>query len=356
MRTIQGMAPAGAHSSHKVTGQGGVAQSKWQLLKVIEDIREPLGLKGTSISLLRAMISFLRVDQVNGARDDGHICFASNASLAKRAHVSVQTVERHITKLVSLGLLNRRSSGNGKRWARRDRKGSIVLATGLSLLPLAQRYPEFVRMAQEHQDLRNELGRLRDMCSAALSELKARLLPAEWDEELLSKARNLLRRQPDKDALSDLLGEITVEISKISLTEPTNLRDTAPEIEGHKETLKTQFVEERTSFKIEVSQDEIERAYPKLCAELRFAKSQEDCRRLMDDLAGYLGLGNTWFAIKDFGPALSLMILGYLFERAETISNHQGYAFKLCQDLSSKSLDWQTLLKKPKLTFGWQEH
>ena len=132
------------------------------------------------------MISFLRVDHVDATRDDGHICFASNASLAKRAHVSVQTVERHVAKLVSLGLLNRRSSGNGKRWARRDRQCSIVLATGLSLLPLAERHPEFLRMAQDHQDQRDELGRLRDMCSAALSELKARLLSASWDEDFLT--------------------------------------------------------------------------------------------------------------------------------------------------------------------------
>lgn len=348
MRTIQGMAPAGARSSRKATGQGGIAQNKWQLLKTIEDIREPLGLKGTSISLLRAMISFLRVDQVDATRDDGHICFASNASLAKRAHVSIQTVERHIAKLVSLGLLTRRSSGNGKRWARRDRRGSIVLATGLSLLPLAERYPEFMRMAQDHQDHQNELGRLRDMCSAALSNLKAHLMSANWDESLLSKARNLLRRQPDKQALSDLLDEITVEISKITCAEPVDLRGAAPEIEGHKETSKTQYVKEETSFQIEVGQEEMERAYPRLCAELRFAKNQEDCRRLMDELAGHLNLGNTWFSIKDLGPALSFMILGYLLERTETINNHRGYAFKLCQDLSNKSLDWRTLLKKPR--------
>lgn len=348
MRTIQGTAPTGAHSSRKTTGQGGIAQSKWQLLKTIEDIREPLGLKGTSISLLRAMISFLRVDSIDAGRDDGHICFASNASLAKRAHVSVQTVERHITKLVSLGLLSRRSSGNGKRWARRDRHGSIVLATGLSLLPLAERYPEFLRMAQEYQDLKSELARLRDMCSAALSDLKARLLPSNWDEDLLTKARNLLRRQPDKQALSDLLSEITVKISKISSEEPEDLRDTAPEIEGHKETSKTQSVKEDTSLKVEVDQTQIERAYPRLCLELRFAKNQDDCRRLMDDLAGFLGLGNTWFAIKDLGPALSFMILGYLLERTETISNHRGYAFKLVQELTNKSLDWRTLLKRPR--------
>lgn len=348
MRTIQGMAPAGARSLRTATGQGGIAQSKWQLLKVIEDIREPLGLKGTSISLLRAMISFLRVDHVDATRDDGHICFASNASLAKRAHVSIQTVERHISKLVSMGLLNRRSSGNGKRWARRDRQGSIVLATGLSLLPLADRYPEFVRLAQDHQDRQNELRCLRDMCSAALSDLKARLLPADCDEGLLARARKILRRQSDKQALSDLLDQITVEIAKISAPEPTDLRDSAPKIEGHKETSQTQFVEKETSFQIEVDQDQMAHAYPKLCAELRFAKTQEDCRRLMDDLAKYLNLGNTWFSVKDLGPALSFMILGYLLERAETINNHRGYAFKLCQDLSNKSLDWRTLLKKPK--------
>lgn len=335
--------------SRNATGQGGIAQSKWQLLKVIENIREPLGLKGTSISLLRAMISFIRVDHVDAARDEGHVCFASNASLAKRAHVSIQTVERHITKLVSLGLLTRRSSGNGKRWARRDRKGSILLATGLSLLPLAERHPEFLRMAQDYQDFKNELGRLRDMCSAALAKLKAHLMPENAGHSIFTKARNLLRRQPDKQALSDLLAELTVEISSITCAKPKDLRGSAPEIEGHKETTKIQYVKEETSFQVEVHQEEMERAYPKLCAELKFAKNQEDCGRLMDDIAGYLNLGNIWFSIKDFGPALSFMILGYLLERSETISNHRGYAYKIAQDLSNKSLDWRTLLKRPRL-------
>ncbi len=93
----------------------------------------------------------------------------------------------------------------------------------------------------------------------------------------------------------------------------------------------------------------MERAFPRLCAELRFAKNQTDCRILMDEIAGYLHLGKAWFSIKDFGPALSFMILGYLLERTETINNHRGYAFKLSKDLTNKSLDWRTLLKKPTL-------
>jgi replication initiation protein RepC len=348
MKSYQKTAPDGAHSLHNATGQGGCVENKWQLLRTIEDIREPLGLKGTSISLLRAMISFLRVDQVDATRDDGHICFASNASLAKRAHVSIQTVERHIAKLVALGLLTRRSSGNGKRWARRDRQGKIVLATGLSLLPLAERHPEFVQMSQAYQDQKDELGRLRDMCAVALANLKSMLVSANWEDTLFAKARTVLKRQPEKTALNDLLTEITVEISRITPEKSEELRTTAPEIEGHKDTSKTQYVEEKVLSKIEVSPDEMQRAYPRLCSELRFSKSQEDCHRLMDTFASQLSLGNTWFAVKDLGPTLSFMVLGYLLERVETVNNHRGYAFKLAQDLSNESIDWRTLLKRPK--------
>lgn len=349
MRTMQRMTPAGVHSSRYASRQESCDQNKWQLLKTIEEIREPLGLKGTSIALLRAMISFLRVDSVSAARDDAHICFASNASLAKRAHVSIQTVERHIAKLVSLGLLTRRSSGNGKRWARRDRKGHIVLATGLSLLPLAERHAEFVEISHAHQDLQNELGRLRDLCSAALAKLKLNL-PSDAHTTLIAKARNLLRRQPEKGALTQLLDEISVEISKIHVAEPNDLRDTAPENEGHKETSKIQYVKKETPIKIEVNQDELERAYPRLCAELRIAKSPEHCHHLMDDIAQQLNLGNTWFSIKEQGPALSFMILGYLLERIETIRNYRGYAYKLTEDLLNQNLEWESLLKRPKRT------
>ncbi len=348
MKTIQGMAPAGARSSQFATGKLPIAQSKWQLLKTIEDIREPLGLKGTSISRLRAMISFLRMDHVDATRDDGHICFASNESLAKRAHVSVQTVERHITKLVTLGLLTRRSSGNGKRWARRDRQGNVVLAAGLSLLPLSDRHPEFILMSQAYQDQKNELNQLRDLCSAALAQLKSHLLPSDWDEALFAKARNLLRRRPVKTALRDLLEEVSLEISKIPCEESEDLRGTAPETDGHKETHKIQYVKKEALLEVEVSQDQMEHAYPTLCAELKFAKNQEDCHRIMESIAKQLRLGNTWFTIRDLGPALSFIILGYLLERIDSISNYRGYAFKLAQDISSKSIDWQSLLKRPK--------
>jgi len=318
-------------------------------LQVIEDIREPLGLKSTSISLLRAMISFIKGDHITATRVDGHICFASNAALAKRTHVSVQTVERHITKLVSLGLLSRRSSANGKRWARRDTSGRIVLATGLSLMPLSARNAEFIQLNQTHQEQLTNLSILRDKCTIALASLKT-YLPARPDlEALYNAARNLLRRRAPEEALTALLTNITTQVQDVTGDRTDNLRDTDPKNEGHKEPHLNQSVKEEDSFRVKVGPDEMERAYPRLCAELRTARNQTDCEHRMTDIANHLHLGNLWFDIKKLGPARTFMTLGYLLERIESIEKPRGYAFHLLQGLSSGTMAWDTLLQ-PKRT------
>ncbi len=345
MRTLTGLAPQGAHSPRHSAGQESIAPTKWSLLQVIEDIREPLGLKGTSISLLRAMISFIKGNHITAAGDDGHVCFASNAALAKRTHVSVQTVERHIAKLVSLGLLTRRSSANGKRWARRDRNGRIVLATGLSLLPLSERFAEFLQLNQTHQDNLAKLSLLRDRCVIALSKLKT-FLPGRSDlESFFQTARNLLRRRVPAQALTTLLHDITQELQSLTGEKAEILRGTDPEIEGHKEPQLNQSVKKEDSSQIEVSTNEMERAYPRLCAELRTARDQSDCERRMGDIASQLNLGNLWFEIRLLGPAKAFMTLGYLLERIESIDKPRGYAFHLLQGLNAGTISWKTLLK-----------
>ena len=344
MKTLTGLAPQRAHSPRHSVGQETIVPTKWSLLQVIEDIREPLGLKGTSISLLRAMISFIKGDQITAAGDDSHICFASNAALAKRTHVSIQTVERHIAKLVSLGLLTRRSSANGKRWARRDRNGRVVLATGLSLLPLSERFAEFLQLNQIHQDNLAKLSLLRDRCVIALSKLK-HFLPDRPDlETVFQTARNLLRRRVPPEALSALLQDITQELQSHTGEKAENLRGTDPEIEGHKEPHLNQSVKKEKSSQIEVSADEMERAYPRLCAELRTARDQIECERRMSDIASQLNLGNLWFEIRLQGPAKAFMTLGYLLERIESIEKPRGYAFHLLQGLASGTIAWRTLL------------
>jgi len=350
MRTLTELAPNGAHSPNLSAGQRAIGPSKWSLLQAIEDIREPLGLKSTSISLLRAMISFIRGDHITASREDGHICFASNATLAKRTHVSVKTVERHISKLVSLGLVSRRSSTNGKRWARRDTSGRIVLATGLSLVPLIERQPEFIQLHQAHKEKLTNLSILRDKCKIALAKLKT-YLPKRSDlEELFNSAKNLLRRRAPQEALETLLDEINTEIQDVSCEKADNLRGSEPENEGHKEPYLNRSVEKEDSSTIDVNQTTVEQAYPKLCAELRTARNQTECERRMGDIANHLALGNLWLEIKKLGPTKTFITLGYILERIEIIRKPKGYAFHLLQGLNSGNIAWHTMLKPHKPT------
>ena len=346
MKTLTALAPNGATLS-ATAGQRSSTPKKWFLLRAVEEAREPLGLKSTTLNVLRAMVSFMGGDQIAPDQDDHHICFASNVAIAKRTHVSVQTVERHISTLVELGLVRRVLSANGKRWARRDRQGRVVTATGLSLMPLSERHVEFIQEAQRHADRVLELTVLRDKVSAALVRLRDLVANDTAISDLMTTVRNALRRKPDANVLSELLAEISVEISEITQTDTENLRGSDSEIEGHKEDSLNPEVKKEKLSQIQVSPDQMERSFPRLCAELRFAKDQHHCDRLMDDIAEYLRLGKTWYAMKlTFGPAIRFIVLGYIFQRTENIQSPGAYLISLLAKIEKGELSPKAMLSR----------
>lgn len=292
--------------------------TKWQLLRAAEEAREPLGLKATSLNLLRAMISLIPGDYL-GPDPDRHVCFASNQTLANRAHVSVATIERHVSTLADAGLIKRAASMNGKRWARRDRQGRVVVASGLSLAPLLERFSELAQMARDHAERLTRLQTLRDRCKVLLSHLCA-------TDGLLQRARNILRRRADEETLTALLKELT-----------GNLRDRAPEFEGHKDT--------QSIPNITVEDRDIEESYPRLCAELRTQRSAEDCQRRMDQIAKELHLGPAWAYAKSKGPTLAFMLLGYLLQRIERVEVPGAYLRGLLNLIDQRQDGWRLLLQ-----------
>jgi replication initiation protein RepC len=291
--------------------------SKWKLLRAAEEAREPLGLKATSLNLLRAMISLVPGDSL-GAAPDRHICFASNQTLAARAHVSVATIERHVSILVKAGLIQRASTMNGKRWARRDGQGRVVTASGLSLAPLINKYSELAQIAQEHAERLLRLDTLRDQCKLLLARLSA-------SDGLLQRARNILRRRPDEDTLQNLYEDLSRNL-------------TVPDVhfEGHKETQSIHSVKEQ----------DLEKNYPRLCAEIRTEKSAEDCYRRMDQIAAELHLGSAWRAAKDQGPTLAFMLLGYTLQRIEKIETPGAYLRSLLQRIEQGQDATNLLMQK----------
>lgn len=331
-----------------MAGQGSTVP-KWSQLRAIEEAREPLGLKATTIGILRAMLSFMAADRVSELAPDHHIVFASNSAIAQRAHVSIQTVERHITKLVDLKIIQRVAASNGKRWVRRNGAGQVTLVSGLSLLPMADRHTEFTALAAAHSRTQERLNKLRDQCLLALAQVQECVV--DNIDELSARVRRILRRRPQEDVLQSLLDEInasiSVENSQTDENEPIKLRDRNTKNEGHKENSLNQNSKKENLSEIQLTQDDMERSFPKLCAELRFARSNEDGRRMLDEISQQLRLGPTWWKCKEMGAGISFVLLGYILERVDQVENHSAYMASLIKRLENRDIEIASLLRKP---------
>lgn len=148
---------------------------KWQILRDITDCRKMLELSDRSLAVLSALLSFHKDDVLCG--HDNLIVFPSNTKLRSRAYgMSEPTLRRHLASLVKAGLLIRRDSPNGKRYARRDHDGTIMRAFGFDLKPLLVRAADFHQMAEATrqearliQTLKEDITILRRNISKSLS-------------------------------------------------------------------------------------------------------------------------------------------------------------------------------------------
>lgn len=125
----------------------GMVAEKWQVFQHIREAREKLGATDRSLAILNALLSFHPDAELSG--DAGLVVWPSNEQLAARANgMPATTLRRHIAVLVDCGLVIRRDSPNGKRFARKGRGGEIEQAYGFDLAPLLARAAEFCELAE----------------------------------------------------------------------------------------------------------------------------------------------------------------------------------------------------------------
>jgi len=125
----------------------GTAISKWQVFRDIRDAKEALGTTDRALAILNALLTFHRVEELTG--EGNLVVFPSNEQLIRRANgMSPATLRRHLANLVGCGLVIRRDSPNGKRFARKGQGGAIEQAYGFDLSPLLARAAEFRDLAQ----------------------------------------------------------------------------------------------------------------------------------------------------------------------------------------------------------------
>ena len=132
------------------------AVHKWQVFRAICTAKARIGVSERALAVLDALLSFHPETTLSG---EGLIVFPSNQQLALRAHgMAPATLRRHLAALVDCGLVIRRDSPNGKRFARKGRGGAVEMAFGFDLSPLVARAEQFEAWAE---DVRAEERALR---------------------------------------------------------------------------------------------------------------------------------------------------------------------------------------------------
>ena len=91
---------------------------KWRVLDAVIATKERLGVPQRAITVLSALLSFHPEAILSG---DRLLVFPSNQQLSHRTQgMAHATLRRHLASLVDAGLIIRRDSPNGKRYARRS--------------------------------------------------------------------------------------------------------------------------------------------------------------------------------------------------------------------------------------------
>ncbi|MDM9628001.1 plasmid replication protein RepC [Rhizobium sp. S152] len=137
---------------------------KWKLYRALCEAKPMLAINDRALAVLNALLSFYPKNEL--AEEHGLVVFPSNHQLSLRSHgMAEQTIRRHIATLVDAGLLIRKDSPNGKRYARRDRSGDINEAFGFSLAPLLARADEIEHLAAEVVARKLHIQSLRERIS-----------------------------------------------------------------------------------------------------------------------------------------------------------------------------------------------
>jgi replication initiation protein RepC len=224
------------------------AVNKWQVCRTLTEIRERLGVSDRSLSVLNALLTFhpetaLSLSKPRTAapertfEEGGEgaspscdlVVFPSNRQLGQRAHgMAPATLWRHLTTLVQAGLIIRRDSPNGKRYARKDASGQERFsdAFGFDLAPLVARAPEFEAMAEEVRAAQRKRYLTKERISLMRRDVSKSIalgldesLPGEWEsyrQRAMALMTPLRRIRDDRDleALAADLTALRTEIAK----------------------------------------------------------------------------------------------------------------------------------------------
>ena len=176
--------------------------NKWEALRSLSTARVTFDLSDRDMTVLQALLTFLPTATLGGNSAD-FVVYPSNRAICERLNgMPCSTMRRHLAQLIKAGVIVRRDSPNGKRFARKV--GEDSYAYGFDLTPLAVRFSEFCQAAEVIRAEAGRLQRLREAVSlmrrdlAGLTQYGEQVLPdasiwANLNDLTTSVARALRR-------------------------------------------------------------------------------------------------------------------------------------------------------------------
>jgi replication initiation protein RepC len=187
----------------------GKAVDKWRLYRNLCEGKGIVGVGDRALAVLNALLSFYPDSELS--KENGLIVFPSNAQLSLRAHgMADATLRRHLAALVDCGLIIRRDSPNGKRYARKGRAGDIEEAFGFSLAPLLVRAYEFEAAAERMRADNKALRLMRERITLHRRDVQKLIeaaveedVPGDWGG-LWRRFRGIVEAIPRRATVADL--------------------------------------------------------------------------------------------------------------------------------------------------------
>ncbi|WP_408595164.1 plasmid replication protein RepC (plasmid) [Paracoccus marcusii] len=335
------------------------ACDKWALLRDLTAARKSFNLSDRDLVVLAALLSCHPGTHL--ADDTALIVFPSNATLSNRAHgMPESTLRRHLATLVQSGLILRRDSPNGKRYARRGASGQIDRAFGFDLRPLALRAADITVRAEEERKAAYELRCKREAVVISLRDLSKLIvwgierITTDWAslQQACSDLQRCLRRKLDMSQLQHLekgirllTAKIDALIAPIKADETSNMSASVSHFERHHQSSKKDDLESEEGNEVEqrslqaIPLGLVLKATPSICDyapdAIRTWENLVEAAYIVRPMLG-ITLDAWQRACRIMGPERAAVTMACILQRHGTILRPGGYLRSLTDKAAGK--------------------
>lgn len=366
----------------------GRGANRWVIYKQLCVAKSALDLNDRCLAVLSSLLSFLPDDDMN--EKTGLVVFPSNRQLSLRAHgMPESTLRRHLASLVEAGIIARKDSPTRKRYAHKDREGSVELAFGFSFAPLLDRASEIAGIADKILADQKALKRLRDEVSVMRREIASVFSEnldasgelSEGLQGLFVRFRGVVDAIPRRASLDELTiikANLAAIYDELAITLKTN--EIAPEMSGsvaqserqHNESLPESLFESQYGEKIDLKVPSAETPVPlkaeretsiELTPSISLNQVLRSCpdireygtngigtwRELLDAsriVSGFLGISQSAYqeAIRFMGPETASTAIAWILQKLSAINSPGGYLRSLTQKARGGTFSIRQLL------------